>query len=90
MRVIIVEAYSKLDDEFVEIDILFRQLEQELDNIKPLTHYQRRNAEKLLCDLEVNLLREFRLMGVNKIHVLISEEMIFDAVSMVLKISGGR
>lgn len=88
LRLLVFEAFKELGEEFVGFGVLFKQLNVALSNTKPLTDLQRLSCEKLISDLEVNLLREFRLAGVSESHILISAEMLTCAISNVLEING--
>ena len=89
LRLFIVEAFAALGQDYVHISLLFQQLRVGVRECQGLTDAQRLSCATLVEELEVNLLREFRLAGVNEIHILVSPEMFYKAITHMLEINGG-
>jgi len=89
IRLFIVEAFDVLGRDNVHISLLFQQLRVGVRECRGLSDAQRLSCAALVEELEVNLLREFRLAGVNEIHILVSPEMFYQAITHMLEINGG-
>lgn len=88
LRGLITEGFLSLKQEFVLLTDIFTAV-RKLIHLGNYTSPEREALLSLVEELEVKLLREFRLVGVNELHIFVSSSLFYDAISHVLDIDGG-
>lgn len=89
VRWLMSEVFRDNLNDHLHISHLFHEIRKELGDAYGLTDAQRESCAALLNELEVNLMREFRLVGVNEIQILVTPRMFHQAITHVLEINGG-
>lgn len=82
------KSFNNLGD-YTAIPALFDQVRLELRGVKMISEEQKKRCSFMVNELEVNLVREFRLAGVNERHVLITADMFNSALNEIIELNGG-
>lgn len=88
LRGLIREGFLTLNREFALLTDVFKAV-RELIHAGRYDPVEREALLKIVEELEVKLLREFHLVGVNELHIFVSVSLFHDAISHVMDIDGG-
>lgn len=88
LRGLITEGFLTLNREFALLTDVFGAV-RKLIHLGNYSSVEREALLNMVEELEMKLLREFRLVGVNEIHVFVSSSLFHEAISHVLDIDGG-
>lgn len=88
LRGLINEGFLSMNREFALLTDVFGVV-RKLIHLGKYSLVEREALLSMVEELEVKLLREFRLVGVDEIHVFVSSSLFHEAISHVLDIDGG-
>ena len=88
LRGLIVESFISMGRDFALLTEVFGAV-RELISAGHFKVAEREALLSMVMELEVKLLREFRLAGVNELNIYVTSSVFYEAITSVLDIDGG-